>query len=53
MKKKRAAKPNANRPFGDTFAWLVVAFQVLGPVLLALVVIITLVYALIHLLFLH
>jgi hypothetical protein len=50
--------PNENKTrhgaaFGDTFAWLFAAFQVIGPILLVLVTAIALAYAGIHLLFLR
>ncbi len=44
---------NAPRRGGDTLAWLCAAFQVIGPVLLVLILVILTAYGLIHLLFLR
>ncbi len=45
--------PSTSRRGGDTLAWLCAAFQVIGPVLLVLILVILLAYGLIHLLFLR
>ena len=47
---KDEAKPAAR---GDTFAWLIAAVQLIGPILLVIISVVGFGYALIHLLFLR
>ncbi|TVR02703.1 MAG: hypothetical protein EA403_08260 [Spirochaetaceae bacterium] len=45
---------NSDNPrFGDTFAWLLAAASVVGPILLILIAAVSLAYGLIHLVFLR